>query len=216
MHIAKTTAAHEQIDYEKHEMFGLPAYTDRKWESWRKFLARPWFRRVWVMQEYALASDINRMYGTLHLHGEVLPGLIPQIFRRGITPRILAGADSSTQQQTANFSSAAMSAMLSARQDVKADRSRGLLHYLRYLSSFCEATDKRDKVYALLGLATNAERSALYVNYSESTAEVYHRTAKVLVEQGSGIEVVYEAACYAYLEGLPSWAPNWAGNSGGL
>ena len=212
MHITKITTEYEQIGYQKYEKYGLPAHTDRKWESWRKFLARPWFRRIWVMQEYALASNINMMYGTLHLHGEVLPALIPQVWDRGFDPQIFAGADSYMQQHTGNLNGAAMSAMLSVRQDIRAARSRGLLHHLRYLSSFCEATDERDMVYALLGLATDAERSALHVSYLESTAQVYHRTAKVLIEMGSGIGVLYEAACYPPLEGLPSWAPNWAGN----
>ena len=210
MHITRTTANYEQISNERYESFGLPAYRDRKWESWRNFLARPWFRRVWIMQEYAVASHINMVYGTLHLHGEVLPGLIPQIINRGLTPQIVAGADSYAQQHAANLNCAAMSAMLSARQDVEAGRSRGLLHHLRHLSSFCEATDERDRVYALLGLATDAERSVLHVRYSESIAQVYHRTAKVLIEQGSGIEVLYEASCHRHLVGLPSWAPNWA------
>lgn len=212
MDMSKTTTDYEQIRHGKYEKFGLPAPGDRKWESWRRFLARPWFRRIWVMQEYALASKINMMYGTLHLHGEALPGLILQICSRGFHPQILAGADSYTQQHTANLNEAAMSAMLSARQDIRAARSRGLLHHLRHLASFCEATDPRDMVYALLGLARDAERSALYVSYSESTAQVYLRTAELLVEQGSGIEVLYEASCYPHLEGLPSWAPNWAGD----
>ena len=211
-HITRTTAHYEQIGHDRYENFGLPVYTDRKWESWRRFLARPWFRRVWVMQEYALASEVNMMHGTAHLDGEALPGLILKILNRGLTPEIIAGADSYTQQHTANLNCAAMSAMLSARQDIKAGRSRGLLHHLRYLSWFCEATDERDKVYALLGLATDAERSTLHVSYSESTAQVYHRTAKVLIEQGSGVEVLYEAGCYSHLTGLPSWAPNWAGD----
>ena len=80
------------------------------------------------------------------------------------------------------------------------------------MASFCDATDKRDMIYAMLGMATDAERALLYVSYTESTSEVYHRTAKLLVEQGSGIELLYEAACYSYLKGLPSWAPNWAGD----
>ena len=149
------------------------------------------------------------VYGTLQLHGEALPVLIAHINNRGLTPQIVAGADSYAQQHTTNLNCAAMSAMLSARQYVKAGRSRGLLHHLRHLSSFCEATDERDRVYALLGLATDAERSALHFRYSESTAQVYHRTAKVLIEQGSGIGVLYEASCHKYLVGFPSWAPNW-------
>ena len=96
MHVVKTTAVYEQIDYERYGNFGLPAYTDQKWESWRRFLVRPWFRRVWIMQEYALASHVSMMYGTLHLHGEALPGLIPEIIKPNITPNILPGADSYT------------------------------------------------------------------------------------------------------------------------
>lgn len=67
------------------------------------------------------------------------------------------------QQHTANCNCAAMSAVLSARQDVQARRSRSLLHDLRYLSSFCEVTDERDRVYAWLGFRTDAERSTLHV-----------------------------------------------------
>lgn len=106
---------------------------------------------MWIVREYALASVIDMVYGIFHLHGEVLPGLIRQIVQRGFAPQIVVGADSYAQQYTANFGCAAMSAMLSARQDVQAGQSRGLLHHLRHLSSFCEATDERDRVYALLG-----------------------------------------------------------------
>lgn len=209
-HLTETTAEYEHISYERYEMFRLPSYNDKKWQSWRRFLALPWWSRVWVFQEYALASKVNMMYGTLQLQGEALPLLISKLNHRNIPSNILEGADSYEQQHTANINCAAMLAMLSVRRDVKADRSRGLLHHLHHLSSFCEATDKRDKVYALLGLATAAERSALHINYSESTAEVYHRTARLLIEQGSGAEIMYEAACCPYLEGLPSWAPNWS------
>ena len=201
VHISKTTATYEQIPVERYDLFGLPAFEDRPWEKWRRFLARPWFGRLWILQEYALAAHINMLY---QLHGEVLPGLIAHMNNRGLAPQIFAGAGSYEQQHTANLNCAAM---LSARQYVTAGRSRGLLHHL---ASFCEATDERDRVYALLGLATHAERSALHVRYSESAARVYHRTAKVLIEQGSGIEVLYEASCHKHLVGLPSWAPNWA------
>ena len=152
------------------------------------------------------------MHGTMHLDGETLPHLISQIADRKLAMNVIAGADSYAQQHTANVHCATFLGMLTVRQDYKAGRSRGLLSHLRYLSAFCDATDKRDKIYALLGLATDEERSALNVNNAESLPEVYHRTAKLLIEQGNGIEGLYEASCYPHLEGLPSWAPNWDGN----
>lgn len=88
MDIVRIPADHEQIEQERYEMFGLPAYTDRNWESRRIFLARPWFRRVRVMQEYALASTVNMMHGTLILEGQKLPGLISQMIARNSTLRI--------------------------------------------------------------------------------------------------------------------------------
>ena len=56
------------------------------------------------MQEYALASRVNMMHGTLILEGGTLPGLISQMIARGFTPRFIVGADSYTQQHTANQS----------------------------------------------------------------------------------------------------------------
>ena len=49
------------------------------------------------MREYALASHIDMVYGSFHLHGEVLPGLMPQIVRRGFGPDIVVDADSYAQ-----------------------------------------------------------------------------------------------------------------------
>ena len=37
VHITRTTANYEQISNERYEIVGLPAYEDRKWESWRDF-----------------------------------------------------------------------------------------------------------------------------------------------------------------------------------
>ncbi len=91
MDIVRTPADHKQIEQERYEMFALPAYTDQKWGSRRKFLARPWSR---VMQEHALASRVNMMHGTLILEGETLPGLTSQMIARGFTPRFVVGADS--------------------------------------------------------------------------------------------------------------------------
>ena len=36
VHIIETTADYEQMSKERYELFGVPAFEDRKWQSWRK------------------------------------------------------------------------------------------------------------------------------------------------------------------------------------
>lgn len=43
--------------------YGLKNRQDPSWKSLYDLFARPWFRRVWVMQEYTLSRDIVMEYG---------------------------------------------------------------------------------------------------------------------------------------------------------
>ena len=193
------------------EVYGLPPAEDRKWHAWIRFLARPWFSRIWVQQEYAMASSINFMYGTTIMDAGMLPQAIEKCLQLGIQMPILLGNDQDEVRKAADNNIFAMASMVSMRRDVLFKQGRGLFHHLRYLSTYCNATDDRDRVYALLGVATEAEREAIKIDYTESVAEVYRRTAGYLVKLEGGLDLLFEAGCYEYMEGLPSWSPNWAG-----
>jgi len=43
--------------------FGLPHGRKKIWKDLRSFWARPWFRRIWVMQEFTLAKDVTMICG---------------------------------------------------------------------------------------------------------------------------------------------------------
>ena len=210
--VVRTNADKEQIQPDDYPRYGLPRPEDKKWGRWVKFLLRPWFGRVWVIQECAFAKDLKMFYGVRGLHGESILGIVTGICQRGFPPMTDYGNVyvNYANRHAANCHLGAMNGMLSARRDVQAGRSRGLLHYLRYLSSYCDATDKRDRVYALLNLATESERSALTVSYSDSAANVYLRTTQLLIQQGQGIDVLYEAAGWENVDELPSWTPDWS------
>jgi len=45
------------------EVAGLPPDHDPVWDALRKFWARPWFRRVWVIQEFVRAPDVRIICG---------------------------------------------------------------------------------------------------------------------------------------------------------
>jgi hypothetical protein len=42
---------------------GLPGLEDKRWEAFRKFLQRPWFTRVWIIQEAVSAKKLYMMFG---------------------------------------------------------------------------------------------------------------------------------------------------------
>lgn len=46
------------------EDFGLPPVDSPLWGSWRRFFASPYFRRIWILQEFALANDLHFCFGT--------------------------------------------------------------------------------------------------------------------------------------------------------
>lgn len=72
-----------------------------------------------------------------------------------------------------------------------------------------EASDSRDKFYALLGLAAEAEDLALYVSYSEPTTCVYQRFARWLVEKDEVMDVLYRSGGPRMLLDLLSWILDW-------
>jgi hypothetical protein len=43
--------------------YGLPDGSDKVWKAFRAFWSRPWFRRVWIMQEFLLAENVTIICG---------------------------------------------------------------------------------------------------------------------------------------------------------
>ena len=79
-----------------------------------------------------------------------------------------------------------------------------LLEGFRRLS----ATDPRDKIYAALGLATDASNRPR-MNYELSPASVFETFAADLVRKGDGISVLHAAVSHSQGMDLPSWVPDW-------
>lgn len=73
------------------------------------------------------------------------------------------------------------------------------------------ATDNRDKVYALLGLAEDEVAKSIIPNYGpdNTTARLYIDVACKIVEAGLGHELLHHAGSDNRTPGLPSWVPDW-------
>ncbi|KAK0099370.1 hypothetical protein ONS96_008399 [Cadophora gregata f. sp. sojae] len=76
------------------------------------------------------------------------------------------------------------------------------------------ATDPRDMIYGAAALANSRSKYQINVDYSLSTAEIYHDLAKKEFQYCTTLEILTTARCGSKLPGLPSWVPDWSrGNS---
>ncbi|KAL8415030.1 hypothetical protein RB594_006020 [Gaeumannomyces avenae] len=183
---------------------------------------QPWFMRVWVIQEVAAASlNSPRIWygGRLYDWASLLDafGLLEDFEMTGFLHTIHQGR-------------VAFSHLLSMRSmdDVRKGTflvdlnrwSKGLMEnpapllYLLESSMAHQASDARDKVFALLGLMGEDPPPTLTPDYSsETTAEsVYIKTAEYLLTDEKPLAFLQLAGVGVSRRhrALPSWVPDWA------
>jgi hypothetical protein len=74
-------AIHSEEDYLE---IGIPLPQDKKWTARVKLLARPWFRRIWVAQEYVAARSGVMAIGSERMPLEHLAEHLPRVDELGL------------------------------------------------------------------------------------------------------------------------------------
>ncbi|KAK2597585.1 hypothetical protein N8I77_012363 [Diaporthe amygdali] len=162
------------------------------------FFKRPYFSRVWVVQEVAVSKRITMMCGDIALEWT-------KFMQSKYLRRIYTSSYHDTFPTIFRLGQKYLT------------RSATLLNAL-VLGRSCEASDPRDKVFALLGLVKQTPANLrLSANYSLSSAEVYKQVATyLLMVEKLGLDLVLGNLCYrsheakAHVENLPSWVPDWS------
>ena len=212
------------------ERCGLPALDDKMWVALRQFLARPWFRRVWIVQECVLAKSVWLLWGKeWSLPFEALGAPILRFFEVGIPllsvvpqplvhPAATATVSSPIDAEVLvkGWSCTAQLVYLQMRR--KSGAHEDLLHILE-LCRDAEATVKRDKYFALVGLTRAAddldENSDLRPDYKEPFIDVSIRYTRYLLKSRAQEEAIkiLSLAQPRFPDPalpLPSWVPDWS------
>jgi hypothetical protein len=167
-------------------------------------LARPWFTRLWVLQELVLSKDPWIQIGKTRVRWDpfceyVLKQQNPAAPNNGGL-QLLVGMNQSrkTFQNSRNEGFKAKGGQLFA--DILSTR--------RALG----ATDPRDLIYGHLGLVDSVTRSVFPIDYEKTLAEVFEDFAKFYVSSCRDISIlsyVEGADGKSRRPGLPSWVPDW-------
>jgi len=99
------------------------------------------------------------------------------------------------------------------QQNGRGDELHMLLRRM-FVGHDTRATQHRDRVFALLGLAIDEKKLGIQVDYECTTERVLAQTASALIEKAGRVDML----CYSQfpklhdLVGLPSWVPDWRSN----
>ncbi|KAI0198107.1 HET-domain-containing protein [Astrocystis sublimbata] len=203
------------------EGFGLPRGDSLLWDSWRRLFGAPYFRRMWIWQEVTLGNNLHFCFGDGEANAEPLflahHFLAENSAAMNMSYTAAWCVEGDDGQDTLNdriIGSGNATTMLRERILRRYGRSgvaeRRLIQKLAQAGTF-EATDPRDKIYALLGLAVDGAEFTPHVSYApwDSKEEVFLRFAKLFVERSQGIEVLLQAGIRDENDEWPSWVPHW-------
>lgn len=200
----------------KLEHHGLPSIVDKGWKAFQHFFASPYWQRVWVLQEFALAPKISILYGDLQIRPSQLIDAMKLLVRFGNWPIDFYFGhfeDSDEAMRLGNLGFKGFLTLMNEKdlvrkQPSKSDANGWLIAKLES-SKFHMSTDPRDRIYGLLGLASDGESYTDAVAYSADWKfeAVFKNFAKMFIEHGHGMKLLYQAGtCSDWLK-TPSWVP---------
>ena len=136
---------------------------ERRWAGFQELTSQPWFHRIWVIQEVAMAWRAIIVCGQKAVSAGTL-SMFPQYLNRPLERHVEAVLDVMPGPR---------------RQKSWWSKERDLWALITKFSTN-EATDPRDKVYALVGMSCDA-RDVVLPDYEKTEAEVWRDTISFLV-----------------------------------
>ncbi|KAI1419954.1 heterokaryon incompatibility protein-domain-containing protein [Xylaria sp. FL1777] len=153
-------------------------------EEYTAFSSRAFWRRIWVLHEVFLANDLYYLCGDRRLASRHLTGalILLEMFQRELV-----------------------------RRDVVSLRIAMTNFCIKEFPGGSSATDPRDMIFGLLGLANNVERSYIRADYGKSVQETYVAVTCALICNGfTDVFAWAQPFETERIPNLPSWVPDYS------
>ncbi|KAL1602456.1 hypothetical protein SLS60_005872 [Paraconiothyrium brasiliense] len=211
-------------DIETDERFQL---LPQEFAALRAVLERPWWTRVWVIQEVCVATTVTMICGHDTLSWDDLSsGYVVAMGASGMMARIGATPWSACcrglYQLKFAFDRKHQQRKDSAEKSAEAVSLRGsfntidMLQMTRITAAF-RASMPHDKIYGIVGLVDlhpDEDGLSIVPNYELSVAECYQNAALTIMKKSGDLRLLEDAVFLSLmkprLDGLPSWVPDWS------
>ncbi|KAK4888941.1 hypothetical protein LTR27_012221 [Elasticomyces elasticus] len=183
---------------------------------------RVWWRRTWIVQEMVLAQDLEVVVGARAISWADFVSAVLNAYNMAREDMIVldandaAGTDAYSNRPMAQGITNIFG-LKTLRVGFRARPNSQTLNILLMLTSDTHCNDPRDKIYALLGLATDFDRSNIKVDYTLGTAQVFTSVARYLTVL-PGLNILQHGWVrraglpYDPMDetSLPSWVPDYS------
>lgn len=196
-----------------------------RWLALVQLLKLPYFSRIWVLQEIAVASNVQVLYGGIYIPWEIMSKVMADLWHphRRTSLSYTSNPEMRTfyqSSQTDPGHNASVMWLLNAKHGRVPNGERLRLGKLLSFCSKFKSTDARDKIFALVGLAMETTPSLIAINYEDTPAQVYIKSTRnilsrendhfdILSNSGIGYRKKPDAAD-SLSTTLPSWVADWS------
>lgn len=185
---------------------GLQGEQISRREAVRNLLNRPWFQRIWVIQEVVVAENVVVQCGHLKILWETLYIGIRRMTGCGYYPfsSRFTGKITGMGQWRETFLGEHDTTKKNAALEVK---------FMIMDGSEREATDPRDKLFALRGIASPTIADSMVVDYSLPVEQAYTDFSRRHLNQATDLRLlslVRQRQRQKSALRLPSWVPDWS------
>ena len=172
---------------------------DTIWEKLENLFARPYWKRIWIIQELAVATEVKVACGRDWVMWEEL-GAANKAYERRLVEMALDKTNYSYIKNISHFR--------------KKIRDRAPISLLEAMSNSQQALSSvpHDKVFALLGLCQDGTSLVPAPNYEQPVEELLQDLTRKFIVAHSSLDFILAADSSAMPNSaLPSWTPNWLG-----
>ncbi|KAK5465296.1 hypothetical protein LTS15_001859 [Exophiala xenobiotica] len=184
-------------------LLDLPPADDSRWKAVIKFLENEWFFRAWTLQELVLAKKAEFLCGQYSLSVGVfmLVASIWTSFQESQHTRNYRLRDGTLVFRRIAYLRSIAKIPPERRGNIPGSSEIGsLLHLLSDLRSL-KCSDYRDKIWAIISIATDYDDSTLPVDYQAPWKSVYTKLVETKARNIQG------GVDQNRPKGLPSWVP---------
>jgi hypothetical protein len=189
------------------------------WDGVQDLMKKEWWSRVWILQEFAVAREATFQCGTQRVRADIFEcgvffferlsiAWLQSAAQRGkATPSVTSRLAKAFVGTTATevFRSRHGYRYFLGSEGRRLDELMDSLYWCGKSGDEFQASNPRDKVYALIGLAQDAPSLRIIPDYTKSVEEVFIDTTEKMIKcYGLGI---LRYCNYDAGSGLPSWVP---------